>query len=90
MNSRPASCLTSFLLGGRCVLLEVPQGRVFPAANTNRVQSHVLYNQGNEIFMHGLNFSVKSHLDDKLERFSIDDSAERIKDFRINVWTFLA
>ena len=61
MNSRPASCLTSFLLGGRCVVLEVV---VAPSATAKsgsaptqpvRLASHVLFNSGNEIFMHCLN-----------------------------------
>ena len=63
------------------MVLEVPQGR-----SPTRVHSHVLYTQGNEIFMHSLNFAPKPNLDERiLEQLAIDDSAEKIKDYRKNV-----
>lgn len=77
VNSRPASCLTSFLLGGRCVVLEVPRLN----NSNNRVSSHVLCAQGNEIFMHCLNCCGKSNLDD---RPSIEDTGSQMANYRSN------
>ncbi|RNA00228.1 Asunder -like protein [Brachionus plicatilis] len=76
VNSRPSSCLTSFLLSGRCVVLEIPR-----TTTSSRISSHVLCTHGNEIFIHSLNYSLKSVFDD---RPSIDLDIEKLKDLRTN------
>lgn len=81
VNSRPASCLTSFLLGGRCVVLEVPRNS--NSTMTNRISSHVLCNHGNELFMHCLNCTGKSNLDDRPS--IIDNFNDKLNEFRTQV-----
>ncbi|XP_052780061.1 integrator complex subunit 13-like isoform X2 [Mya arenaria] len=46
VNSRPSSCLTNFLLGGRAVMLEQPRKTGI------KVTSHMLTSHGGEIFIH--------------------------------------
>lgn len=77
VNSRPAACLTTFLLGGRCVVLEARNPNT-----TARIASHVLCNHGNEIFMHCLMFTGKTIFDD---RPSLSESPSgKVADHRIN------
>ncbi|CAF0765077.1 unnamed protein product [Brachionus calyciflorus] len=74
VNSRPSSCLTSFLLSGRCVVLEIPR-----STTSTKISSHVLCTHGNEIFIHSLNYSIKSIIED---RPSIDNEGDKLKDYR--------
>jgi hypothetical protein len=86
VNSRPATCLGSFLLGGRCVILEIP--RLISANSNSRVSSHFLCNHGNELFMHTLNYPNKLNLSesDASKLNTIEDfGAEELKEYRIGV-----
>ena len=49
VTSRPSSCLTNFLLGGRSVMLELPR-----SGSGSRTTSHMLAAHGGEIFLHAL------------------------------------
>lgn len=54
-----------------------------PRSNTSaRISSHVLCTHGNEIFMHSLNYSAKSYLED---RPSIDNLGDKLKEYRTSV-----
>lgn len=79
VNSRPASCLTQFLLGGRCVVLEVNNRMT---TSSQRISSHVLCAQAGELFMHCLNCCGRSNLDD---RPSIENFPAKLNQYRINV-----
>lgn len=74
VNSRPSSCLTNFLLGGRAVMLEQPR------KSGTKVISHMLASHGGEIFIHTLSIS-RSILEDPP---SISEgSGGRVTDYRI-------
>jgi hypothetical protein len=92
VNSRPAICLSSFLLGGRCVILEIPrpiQSTISTSNNTSqKVSSHFLCNHANELFMHTLNYPNKLNLGDgdNLKLNTIEDfSRDKFKNYRIEV-----
>ncbi|GFN84442.1 protein asunder homolog [Plakobranchus ocellatus] len=57
VNSRPSSCLTNFLIGGRAVMLEQPR------KSGTKVISHMLAAHGGEIFLHSIP-SSRSILED--------------------------
>lgn len=57
VNSRPFSCLTNFLLGGRSVMLEMPK------PGGSKMLSHMLSSHGGEIFIHTL-VTTRSVLED--------------------------
>jgi hypothetical protein len=67
------------------VVLEVPQLSRTSSPN-QRISSHVLCNHGNEIFMHSLNCSGKSNLE---ERPSVESSIEKLSEYRTEVIFFL-
>ncbi|GAB1610976.1 integrator complex subunit 13 [Argonauta hians] len=74
VNSRPSSCLTNFLLGGRAVMLEQPR------KSGTKVISHMLASHGGEIFIHTLSI-CRSILEDPP---SISEgSGGRVTDYRI-------
>lgn len=64
-------------------MLEIPRSS---SGSNIRVSSHVLCTHGNEIFMHCLNYSPKSYLED---RPSIDSLGDKLKEYRSSVLTFL-
>lgn len=65
------------------MVLEVPQQR---NSNAAKVQSHVLCNNNNEIFMHSLNFGGKSNLEDRPDKLSIENiGSEKLSEYRTNV-----
>lgn len=69
------------LFKGRCVVLEIPQSK-----SQNRYHSHVLYTQGNEIFMHGLIFPPKPNLEEQIfSHFALNQATTQKRDYRINV-----
>jgi len=72
VNSRPSSCLTNFLLGGRTVMLEMPR---------KKTMSHMLSSHDNELYIHSLSFS-RTILEDPP---SISEgTGGRVTDYRIN------
>ncbi|XP_071082400.1 integrator complex subunit 13-like [Haliotis cracherodii] len=74
VNSRPSSCLTNFLLGGRAVMLEQPR------KTGAKVISHMLTSHGGEIFIHTIP-TARSILEDPP---SISEgSGGRVTDYRI-------
>ncbi|XP_064604179.1 integrator complex subunit 13-like isoform X2 [Liolophura sinensis] len=74
VNSRPSSCLTNFLLGGRSVMLEQPR------KTGTKVISHMLASHGGEIFIHAIN-TCRSILEDPP---SISEGCGgRVTDYRI-------
>lgn len=79
VNSRPASCLTQFLLSGRCVVLEVNNRMTI---NNTRISSHVLCAHAGELFMHCLNCCGRSNLD---ERPTIENFPAKLNQYRIPV-----
>ena len=89
VNSRPATCLGSFLLGGRCVILEIPNlTKSGQNVASNRISSHFLCTHGNELFMHTLNYPNKLNLNesDSEKLSTIDDfGSEALKEYRISV-----
>ncbi|EEC17319.1 conserved hypothetical protein [Ixodes scapularis] len=75
INSRPSSCLTNFLLGGRAVMLEMPR------KVGSKVMSHMLASHGGEIYIHTLG-TGRSTLEDPP---SISEGCGgRVTDYRIN------
>lgn len=75
VNSRPSSCLTNFLLGGKTVMLEMPRSK------TSKFMSHMLSSHNDELFIHTLTTS-RSILEDPP---SISEgTGGRITDYRIN------
>lgn len=81
VNSRPASCLTQFLLSGRCVVLEVNNRNNSQQQQQQRISSHVLCAHAGELFMHCLNCCGRSNLDD---RPSIENVPAKLNNYRIN------
>jgi hypothetical protein len=82
VNSRPASCLTQFLLSGRCVVLEVNnRNNSQQQQQQQRISSHVLCAHAGELFMHCLNCCGRSNLDD---RPSIENFPAKLNNYRIN------
>jgi len=74
VNSRPSSCLTNFLLGGRSVMLEQPK------KSGAKVLSHMLSSHGGQVFIHLLS-AKRSILEDAP---SISEGpGGRITDYRI-------
>ncbi|CAG2114889.1 unnamed protein product, partial [Medioppia subpectinata] len=74
VNSRPASCLTNFLLSGRTVMLEMPRLK-------GKIMSHMLSSHCGELYIHTLGTS-RSILEDPP---SISEgSGGRVTDYRIN------
>ncbi|XP_057373954.1 integrator complex subunit 13-like isoform X1 [Daphnia carinata] len=75
VTSRPSSCLTNFLLGGRSVMLELPR-----SGTGGRTTSHMLAAHGGEIFLHSLLIG-RSVIEDPP---SISEgSGGRVTDYRI-------
>ena len=75
VNSRPSSCLTNFLLGGRAVMLEQPKKTGI------KTISHMLASHGGEIFIHTIH-TGRSLLEDPP---SISEGCGgRVTDYRIN------
>jgi len=75
VTSRPSSCLTNFLLGGRSVMLELPR-----SGTGVRTTSHMLAAHGGEIFLHSLLIG-RSVIEDPP---SISEgSGGRVTDYRI-------
>ncbi|KAI1301481.1 hypothetical protein HDE_02938 [Halotydeus destructor] len=75
VNSRPSSCLTNFLLGGRAVMLEMPR------AKSVKIMSHMLSSHKHELYIHTLSTS-RSILEDPP---SISEgTGGRVTDYRIN------
>lgn len=78
VNSRPSACLTSFILGGRTVMLELPKKGTTSSAN--RVISHLLTGHGGHIYLHSVSLG-KSALEDVP---SISEGpGGRVTDYRI-------
>lgn len=77
VNSRPSSCLTNFLIGGRAVMLEQPR------KSGTKVISHMLAAHGGEIFLHSIP-SSRSILEDPP---SISEGCGgRVTDYRITAF----
>lgn len=74
VNSRPTSCLTTFILSGRCVVLE--------AGSQTRTPSHVLCNYANEIFIYCLSCFTKT-VDDSRPSL-MDQYVNKTNDYRIS------
>ena len=75
VNSRPASCLTNFLLSGRTVMLEMPR------LKASKFMSHMLSSHCGELYIHTLG-TGRSILEDPP---SISEgSGGRVTDYRIN------
>lgn len=75
VNSRPASCLTNFLLSGRTVMLEMPR------LKGSKFMSHMLSSHCGELYIHTLG-TGRSILEDPP---SISEgSGGRVTDYRIN------
>ncbi|CAG2173838.1 unnamed protein product [Oppiella nova] len=75
VNSRPASCLTNFLLSGRTVMLEMPR------LKGTKIMSHMLSSHCGELYIHTLG-TGRSTLEDPP---SISEgSGGRVTDYRIN------
>ena len=75
VNSRPASCLTNFLLSGRTVMLEMPR------LKGSKYMSHMLSSHCGELYIHTLG-TGRSILEDPP---SISEgSGGRVTDYRIN------
>lgn len=74
VNSRPSSCLTNFLLGGRWVMLEMPR------KSGSKVISHMLACHGGDIYIHTM-YTSRSILEDPP---SISEGCGgRVTDYRI-------
>jgi hypothetical protein len=82
VNSRPTACLSTFLLSGRCVVLEARNSGISNSSNVSRVSSHVLCNQGNEIFIHCLNTVGKTKIQDRPS--IVEKNEDRLADYRVN------
>ena len=67
-------------MGGRCVVLEVNNRMT---TSNQRVSSHVLCAQAGELFMHCLNCSGRSNMED---RPSIENFPAKLNQYRINVF----
>ena len=87
VNSRPSSCLTNFLLGGRWVMLESPK-RTTASNHSTRILSHMLAAHGGDIYIHTL-LTARTVLEDppsisegqggKVTDYRIPDFAQLIR-----------